>query len=174
MKLIQIRRHAEKNADGSLTEEGKKQAQVIKKSVPLFDLIISSDKPRAIETAKLLTGKEPIVDARAGTPPFSPEIMKELHMLGQKHEFGIAGVIFDNPQKREMIQIQGQKLAELIHETLQDLPENGQALIISHDGVMVAVEKILKHEQFNKAGKTFHPLQGFQINENGEIKNLTI
>lgn len=173
MKYIQIRRHAPKHAEGHLTGEGKKLAESVKKKLPTFDIIISSDKPRAVETAKLLTGVNPQIDKRAGTPAFTLEQEKELHNLGEKHLFGIAGVIFDNPIYRKMIKKQGEKLAELIKETLIKLPENGCALIISHDGVMVSAEKILKHASFESAGKTFKPLEGFQMNEKGEIIELS-
>lgn len=172
MKYIQVRRHAPKHAEGHLTNEGKKLADKVKNKLPQFTLIISSNKPRAIETAKLLTGKDPIIDKRAGTPAFSLDIEQILHREGQNHPFGIAGVIFDNPKYRQLIKKQGEKLAELIAETLLNLQENGTALIISHDGVMVAATKILKHESFNKANKTFKPLQGFTVNEKEEITNL--
>jgi len=172
MKYIQVRRHAPKHAKGHLTNEGKKLADKVKNKLPQFALIISSNKPRAIETARLLTGKEPIIDKRAGTPAFSLDIEQTLHREGQSHPFGIAGVIFDNPEYKKMIKEQGKKLAELIKETLLKLPENGTALIISHDGVMVSTEKVLRKAMFDKADKTFKPLEGFQIDESGEIKDI--
>ena len=172
MKYVQVRRHAEKHAHGLITNLGKEQANELKNKLPNFDLIISSDKTRAQETAILLTGKKPEIDKKAGTPPFTEEEMKMFHILGQKHPFGIAGVIFENPRYKKMIREQGEKLAELIKEILVKLPENGCALIISHDGVMVSAEKILKHASFVIAGKTFKPLRGFQVNEKGEIIDL--
>lgn len=173
MKQVHIRRHAPKHAAGNLTEEGKKLAKEYQKHPENYDLIISSNKPRAVETAELLTGLKPIVDTRAGTPPFTPEQEHTLHELGEKHAFGIAGVILDNPQFRVMIKPQGEKLVQLIKETLNKLPANGKALIISHDGVMVTAEKILKNKPLNKAEKTFNPLQGFKVHEDGTIEDLT-
>lgn len=172
MKYIQVRRHAPKHAEGHLTDEGKKSAESVKKTLPTFNIILSSDKPRAVETAKLLTGVNPQIDKREGTPAFTLEQEKELHKLGEKHPFGIAGVIFENPKYKKMIKKQGARLAELIKKTLLKLPENGCALILSHDGVMISAEKILKHASFNKAGKTIKPLQGFQVNEKEEIIEL--
>jgi len=172
MKQVHVRRHAPKHATGGLTEEGKRLAQEFKKQLGTYDLIISSDKPRAIETAELLTGLKPLVDKRAGTPPFTLEQETKLHELGQNHQHGIAGVLFENPEYRVMIGIQGKKLAELINETLEKLPENGRALIISHDGVMVSAERILKNKMLDKAEKTFKPLMGFKVYEDGTIENL--
>ncbi len=172
MKQVHIRRHAPKHAAGHLTEEGKQLAKEFQKKLETYDLIISSNKPRAVETAELLTGIKPIIDTRAGTPPFTLEQEQKLHELGEDHEFGIAGVILDNPEFRAMIKPQGEKLVQLIQETLEKLPKNGKALIISHDGVMVTAEKLLKNQPLDKAEKTFEPLQGFKVYEDGTIENL--
>lgn len=172
MKQVHVRRHAPKHATGSLTEEGKKLAQELKKQLNLFELVISSDKARAVETAILLTGITPILDPRAGTPPFTPQQEKELHEKGKTHMFGIAGVILENPDYRVMIQQKGESLNELIQETLNKLPDNGTALIISHDGVMVAAEQLFKKISLDKAKKTFKPLQGFVIDDQGNISDL--
>lgn len=174
MKQVHIRRHAPKHAEGYLTEEGKKLASELKITLVKFDLVISSDKPRAVETAVLLTGKNPTIDKRAGTPPFTLDQEKELHILGQNHPFGIAGVIFDTLNYRDIIIAQGKKLAELIKETLEKLPENGVALIISHDGVMVTAERILKNLSLDKADKTFKPLRGFRVLEDGKNRVFSI
>lgn len=172
MKQVHIRRHAPKHATGGLTEEGKQFAKQFKSKVSAYDLILSSDKPRAIETALLITETHPIVDTRAGTPPFTPEQEKELHELGQEHSFGIAGVILDNPQFREMIKVKGESLGNLIKEVFQKLPVDGKALIISHDGVMVAAERLLRGKALDKAEKTFKPLAGFVVYEDGTIEDL--
>ena len=172
MKKVHVRRHAPKHATGDLTEEGKKLALELRKQLKKYDVIIASDKPRAIETAKLLTGLVPKIDNRAGTPRFTFEQEEELHELGEKHKFGIAGVILDTPHYRVMIKEKGESLAELVKETLQKLPENGSALIISHDGVMVAAERVLKNLPIDKAEKTYKPLQGFEVSENLQVIDL--
>ncbi len=172
MKQVHIRRHAPKHSTGNLTEEGKKLAKEFKTKLGKYDLILSSDKPRAIETAILITGLKPIMDKRAGTPPFTPAQEKKLHELGQNHQYGIAGVILDNPEYRVMIKIKGKSLVDLIQETLKKLPEDGKALIISHDGVMIAAERLLKNKSLDKAEKTFQPLMGFVVYEDGRIEDL--
>ena len=171
MKYIQILRHAPKHAHGALTDEGRAITQALKSKLPKFNLAISTNRTRAIETAKLLTGKEPKIDKR-GAPPFTFDEEKKLHELGQNHPFGIAGVIFSNPQYRNKIKKSGYELVDLIKETLKSLPENGKGLIISHDGVMVSAYKILKKDSFDKANKTIKPLQGFQVNERMKIVDM--
>ena len=172
MKQVHIRRHAPKHSTGGLTDEGKKLAKEFKSKIGKYDLILSSDKPRAIETAILITGIKPIIDKRAGTPPFTLAQEKQLHELGQSHPFGIAGVILDDPEYRVMIKVKGESLGDLIKETLKKLPKDGKALIISHDGVMVAAERLLKNKSLDKAEKTFKPLKGFVVYEDGKIEDI--
>ncbi|MCL4374778.1 phosphoglycerate mutase family protein [Patescibacteria group bacterium] len=172
MKQVHLLRHAPKHATGALTDAGKKLAQERKKQMDHYDLIIASDKPRAVETAVLLTGKTPLIDKRAGTPAFTPEQMRQLHLAGEKHPFGVAGVIFDHPQYRPMIITQAKQLTRLIEELMNKLPADGKALIISHDGVMVATEKLLKKLPLDRADKTYPPLHGFSIDAEGKVINL--
>lgn len=172
MKKIEVRRHAPKHPKGHLTDEGKKMAEKRRSSLIRYDLIISSNKPRAVETALLITGIAPKIDERAGTPKFTLEEETELHMQGEKHPFGIAGVINDNPRLREMVDKQGGLLVDLIKETFKKLPENGLALIISHDGVMVAADRKLKNISSIKAHKTFKPLMGFEVRDDGSVSDL--
>jgi len=172
MKKVFVRRHAPKHATGELTAEGRQLAQKFHKKTGVYHIVIASDKPRAIETAILLTGIEPIIDTRAGTPPFTSEQEEELHEKGEKHPQGIAGVIFEILAFKEMVITQGRSLVDLIEETLVKLPPDTNALIISHDGVMVAAEKILVNESLEKADKTFQPLTGFVVSEDGMIEYI--
>ncbi|MCL4359647.1 histidine phosphatase family protein [Patescibacteria group bacterium] len=172
MKEVHIRRHAPKDATGVLTEEGKKLATAFKQGLQEFNLVISSNKPRAVETAQLLTGIYPMLDTRASGIPFTKEQEKEFHERGNHHPFGIAGVIFDSTEFRPLIIKKGENLVALITETFDKLPEEGRALIISHDGVMVAADMILRHAPLTKAEKTYEPLQGFVVYEDQTVKDL--
>lgn len=172
MKEIHVLRHAPKNATGELTNEGKALASEFKQELKPFNLVISSGKPRAIETALLLTGIHPVVDTRASGIPFTPEQEKDFHEQGKQHLFGIAGLIFESLEFRPLIIQKGESLVALIQETLVKLPEDGRALIISHDGVMVAADMILRHASLTKAEKTYEPLQGFVVYEDQTVKDL--
>jgi len=172
MRFVDVRRHAPKHAEGALTSKGRDAARAMTRDMPDYTGVYASPKPRAVETAVLLTGRQPEYDSRAGTPPFTKAQEQELHEAGKNHVFGIAGVIFDRPDYRQLIRQQGTKLAELVAEILKKLPPDGSALIISHDGVMVAAEKVLKNEPFDKAGKTFRPLAGFRVSEDLTIEDI--
>jgi broad specificity phosphatase PhoE len=171
---VHVLRHAPRNISGQLTEEGKRQAQSLKGKLGKYHKVISSEMPRAQETAILITGEPPHIDKRAGIPAFTEEQERALFELGKIHPHGIAGVIFDTPEYRELVKIRGKTLAELIKETLTNLPENARALIITHDGSMVGAEKILTNQPFDTAGKYYKPLSGYKVNEQLEIEELTI
>lgn len=173
MKQVYVIRHAKKDRDGNLTEEGKEHARMLRERFPHFDLIISSEMPRAQETAELLTGGKPRVDKRANIINISLEEEQELFELGESHQYGIAGVIFDTPEYHYLVEEVGQHLSSLIEETFAELPENGKALIVSHDAPMVAAERLLKHLSLDKAEKNFQPLEGFMVDEYSHFQDIS-
>lgn len=163
MKKLYVLRHAEKDGTGILTEEGRQAAAELHTRLGHFDFVYSSDKPRAVETAKLLTRKEAIIDTRASAIALTPEELKDIHEQGKLHLFGIAGVLFDSDIYRPRIIERGRELVKLIEEVLGKLSDDERALIISHDGVMVAASMILRHKELQKADTTFKPLHGFRV-----------
>lgn len=172
MKEIYVLRHTEKDATGSLTEEGKINAAELGKRLGHFDFVYSSDKPRAVETTILLTGQQPIIDTRAGAIALTPKELRDIHEQGGLHMFGIAGVLFDSDIYRPKIIEKGEELVKLIKELWGKLSDDGRTLIISHDGVMVAADMILRHMESLKAEKTFKPLQGFRVFGNLSVEDL--
>lgn len=172
MKGIYVLRHTEKDATGNLTEAGKARARELSNRMGQFNLVYSSDKPRAVETAILLTGIQPIIDTRAGAIPLTPEEVRSTHEEGKLHPFGIAGVLFESDIYRPKIIEKGKELVKLIEELWVKLPDGGRALIVSHDGVMVAADMILLHVELQQAEKTFEPLQGFRVFGNLSVEDL--
>lgn len=173
MKKIYVIRHADKNKEtGQLTEEGRKRASLLKEKLGELDIIITSNRPRVIDTAKLLTGKEPTLDERAGFVYSSKEQNEKLSQLAKLHPLNHAGVIFDSPEFKELADTIGDNLISLIKETLSKLPEDGKALIVSQDGVMTAAEMILENKPYQKLESSFLPLQGFVIDENFKMGKM--
>ena len=172
MKEIFVLRHTEKDALGNITDEGRVAAKALGAQLGVFDIVISSPKSRAVETAVLLVAKEPTVDSRAGAICLTPEEIKRTHEKGKEHRFGIAGVLFASDEYRTKIIEKGRELVELIKETLNRMPDPGRALIISHDGVMVAADMILSNRELLKSEKTFEPLRGFRVFENLAVEDL--
>ena len=176
MKKIYVLRHADKNKDtGQLTDDGRKRATLLKNRLEKFNITITSDRPRTQETALLLTGIQPTIDKRAGFVYETPEEKEKLSKLAKMHPLSHAGVIFENlPEWEQLALTLGSNLIELVKETFDMLPEDGKALIVSQDGVMVAAEKLLKHKKFEKQDKYFNPLDGYIINENLLVESLHV
>lgn len=172
MKELYVLRHAEKDAAGNVTEKGKNAARLLSTRIGQFELVYSSDAPRAVETAVMLTGKQPMIDTRAGAIPLSPEEVRIIHEQGTLHPFGIAGVLFESENYRPRIIEKGKELVSLIEELWDKLSDEGRALIISHDGVMVAADMILLRMELLKAQKTYGPLQGFCVFKNLSVEDL--
>ncbi len=173
MRQVFVLRHANWNLDkDGLIDEGKQKCLDLKKKFGNFDIVISSNFDRNKETAKLLTGKEPQVDARAGILKLTDEQNQKITELRQKHPLGIAGAIFSVPELIQPVKEAGQNLIDLIKEVISKLPENGRALIISHDGTMVSAEKILKKDTFASIERTYYELEGFILDDNLHMKEF--
>lgn len=174
MKHIYILRHADKNREtGELTDEGRARAKALRERLGSFDLVITSDKqPRLIETAKLLTGAEPRIDKRPGIIYFSEEQHKKIGELAKIHPLNHAGVIYDYPEYETLAEKIGNDFIDLIKETFSELPDNGTALIVAQDGVMVAAEKKLHNKPYEKLESAYKPLEGYIITEDMKIVPL--
>lgn len=164
-------RHADKNREtGELTEEGRERAKKLKHSFGTFDLVITSDRSRLTETALLLTGTEAQLDERAGFVYSSTEQKEKVRALAKVHPMNHAGVIFEKPEYKEFAETIGKNLIALIKETINKLPKDGKALLVSQDGVMVAAEHLLHNKPYAKLETSYLPLEGFIINENLETE----
>lgn len=173
MKQVYVLRHADKNKEtNQLTNEGRKRADSLRKKLGRFNIVITSDRDRTKETAFLLSGQQPLLDSRTGFSYFSKEQENEIRPLAKKHPRDYAGVIFGDRKYQDLAITLGNNLLEVIKETIAKLPDNGKALIVSQDGVMVAAEKLLSKGSFEELEKYFLPLQGFVVDENLKITPL--
>lgn len=173
MKQVYVLRHGPKDKFGNLTAEGKKFVEQSIGKFGKFDAIFSSEMQRAIQTAQLLTGKVPEVDSRANVIDISPEEEEILFEKAKNHKYGIAGLVFETPEYRKLAQQAGERLVSLLKEVLQALPENSRALVISHDSSIAAAERILKKLPLDKIDHNYKPLEGFMVNYNMEVKEIT-
>lgn len=176
MKKIYVIRHANKDKEtGELTEEGKNRAIELNSKLGKFDLVIASNKrQRLIDTAVLLAGTMPQIDNRTGIIYSSEEEHEKLTRLAKVHPLSHAGAVFEFSEFEKLAQTNGENLIALIKETFQVLPENGKALIVAQDAVMVAAERITNKKPYKKLETSFKPLEGFIINEDLHIEKLEI
>jgi broad specificity phosphatase PhoE len=147
-----------------LTEQGKGRCLDVKPTLGSFVIAISSPLGRTQETAELLSDVEPKTDERASVPQIPQEFRPRAAELRKTHPEGVAGgALFSIPELREPLHKQGQALLELVKETLAQLPEGQRALIVSHDGTMVGMEKVLTGATFDEIDHTYGELEGFRI-----------
>jgi hypothetical protein len=161
MKEVYVLERANSNEEG-LTNKGKQECLALKYRVPKFDIVISSKESANVITAKTITGKTPTLDSRAGGVKTLSWWKKSNNKSTLPSKYGGVNVLekYRKPAKEV-----GEKLIDLIHSILKKLPDDGKALIISHNRTMIAAEAILHKEKMVSIANTFHELQGFMIDE---------
>jgi broad specificity phosphatase PhoE len=157
-------RHGEKDAAGVLTSRGKQAAKALRLQLANFKRVISSDSDRAVLTAKLLTGKDPQVDQRAGYATASVEVSNEINALVKDHgiSFLDAARQYNNPEVLRGIDEQAHALNALIDELLGELAEDEKALIVSHD-LTIAPAMGFR----GVSAESIDPLHGYVISTGG-------
>jgi broad specificity phosphatase PhoE len=167
MKEIHLRRHAEKGSDGILTNNGIEAATKLSLHLPKFAKVISSDSNRAQLTAKLLTGVEAIVDARAGFYMANSEKSDAINQLAVERglTFLEAANQYQDKEVLDGIDKKADELNQLISELLDELKENESALIVSHD-LSISPAMAKKGVPF----QSIDPLEGYILKEDGSIK----
>lgn len=173
MKEVLVLRHANWNlVDDKLTDESRKKCRELKPMLGLFNIVLSSPAGRTQETAELLSGQKPKIDERAAILKSPPELSAKVQELRKTHPFGVAGAIISIPELREPLRRQGEALKSLLVETLNSMEDNERALIVSHDGTMVALEKVLTSTPFDQIDHTYAELEGFRVDENLALTRL--
>lgn len=161
---IVVLRHGEKAGD-DLTPAGQQACKDLAERVGTFDIAVASHRNRTIQTAELVTGLQVRVDDRASVPDFPDDELAKLQATQETHPLGIIGAIWQNESLINDARNAGERLLGLVRELFDTLPQNGRALIVSHDGTMIGLEKLLKRESFDQVDHSFGPLQGFSIDE---------
>lgn len=174
MKEVYVLRHAEWDGkEDALTEQGKSDADEYSTYLPDFDIVSSSPFIRAQQTAEIIGRIKPRIESAASVPQSPLEIREQILERRKTHPLGIAGALFEAQEAHPALKLAGQALSQLIQRTLNDLQENQRALIVSHDGTMVAAERILTNIDFAEPlTQTYDELEGFTVDENLQLKKL--
>ena len=133
MKVVEHRRHAMRvKPKKHLSQAGVSLARRTGEDMGPFDRVLTSTVPRAFETAiamgfavdtraELLSGLGEYVDAELET----------------ENAYGAGYAAFARVfAQRELTREFGQELEELLRNLAESLPENGQALVVSHGGIV--------------------------------------
>ena len=174
MKRIYVLRHANWDFLGKdqLNPEGIGKCKEVAKKLPKFDLVISSNRDPTIETAKILSGKEPKIDDRAGELAMTEEQVSQFNEIRKTHPCGAIGALLAIPELHGPLKIAGEKLVSLIKEIFARLQGDGNALITSHEGTMIRAEKVIEGKDIKKPEKNYDEAEGFVIDENLNIKEF--
>jgi broad specificity phosphatase PhoE len=166
MKEIYVLRHAEKDDNGVLTQDGKLAARALAAALPQFSVVIASESPRTQTTASLLTESEPRIDVRAGFYSTTQEKSGEISKIAQSQgiTFFEAADIYNDGELSQGIRQQAMGLNELIDETLGELAGDSKALIVSHD---MTITPAMAFRGQDRESIPF--LSGYVIDENGDV-----
>lgn len=134
-KRVYLLRHAEKDPNGSLTENGRKQATILRNKLPKFQEIISSDSQRTIETAELITGQKPVVDPRCRHYVAPKAKSDYLNTLAKEKgvSFLEAVVELNDSEVNRGVEEKANELNQLVDELLGRMSDGQSSLVVSHD-----------------------------------------
>lgn len=173
MKKAYIIRHAPKDdATGNLTEDGKRKAKELGIKLPKFAVVIASDSARSQETALLLTGIEPIVDTRAGFLMASSAQSDLLNSQAKSNPLGFVGALYEMKELGVGVEAKARELVELINETITNLGQDENALIVTHEITMVPTQQLLNGKQVGLPIKGVPYLGGYIVGEDKKLQTL--
>jgi broad specificity phosphatase PhoE len=131
MRVLEHRRHSRRDPSGvHLNVEGLALAQRVRREIGSFDRVLTSPRPRAVETAEALGFPHPeVVPALADVP-------EDVGLTpGEAVPTSFSGYldrVTSSRSAREFANLQ----ASLWAEALSSLPEGGRLLMISHGGII--------------------------------------
>lgn len=162
MRVVEHRRHSERDpASVHLNERGVALARRIGPSLGRFDRVVSSPKPRAVETVQALgltlDATLPALatlpdDAGLDMAAESPRSFADYVRLTERH-----------PRMAEF----AREHAALMQAELERLPEGGRLLMISHAGVVEFGAAAARPSEARSWGPTANPLEGVRLSLDG-------
>jgi len=158
MRVLEHRRHSRRNApDVHLNREGVELARRVAPTLGRFDRVVTSPKPRAIETAEALGFT---VDAQLPQLGLMPDDA-DLSVDGAlPHSFADYARLV---ARRESMRSYARGQAALMRRELERLPEGGRLLLVSHGEVIEFGAVAARPEEARNWGPSLHPLEGVRL-----------
>ncbi len=138
MRIVELRRHAERDEQENITPRGLEQCARAKATLELpYDAYYTSPARRSRATLALLGGGTPIVEERLSPRPRSPFASYEM-----RHRGLMAGGIdpvtawFSIPEAVPRLHEVGRTVMAAVLDIAAKLPEGGRALAVTHGGTI--------------------------------------
>ncbi len=148
MKTLTIRRHAQRQKPGKhLSQTGIDLARMTRPQTSPFDLVVTANVPRAIETSIAFGNEVHQMDDALGQLP--REIFDK---IGWPNSFShFKTIISQHKDVEDFANAQAQNWREIVDH----LPKNGRALIISHGAIielgLIACQPNANHKEWGNA-----------------------
>lgn len=161
MKILEFRRHSKRSTPSPhLNQEGVDKARKLGNELGDFTFVVSSNAPRAIETAVALGyAVDEIVEEISMTPDYIEDEVTWGMNFGE-----FASVIKQKGQTFDY----SKQMAEFLLNFAKKLPKNGSALLVSHGGLIeIATIGCFPNEDYDFWGKYLSTCEGvrFHIKE---------
>jgi len=158
MRTVIHLRHAERATDGiHLSDRGRSQAADIARSVPRFDRVVTSPKPRAVETAEAM-GQPP-----NGRLPILGEIPTAVLRTIDRDPPGSFADYLALGSRNAAARTYAAAAAEAIAREIDRVPDPGRLLVVSHAGVVELSAVGAIGPAAADWGPTVSPLEGVEL-----------
>ena len=138
MRIVELRRHAERDANEDLTAKGVEQCAAAKRTLDFpYDAYLISPAKRAKLTMEAFGGGPAIVEERLAPrprPPFEPFVHRHEALMSAGMDAVTAW--FAIPEARTALAEVGRPALAAVLDIAAILPEGGRALAVSHGGTI--------------------------------------
>lgn len=171
MRAIEIRRHSIRGAGPHLSDAGRRLAERVRETmIRPVDLVLSSDKPRARETAEAMGFTVDVEDPSFGVmdmgvlAPWHVDIERVAPAYGGD-QFAAA---FHVPAAADCLREYATAYLDTVRRYLDRVPDGGRLLLISHGGTIEQVAALCLPEfSLEAVGGAFAPCEGFTLHWSG-------
>jgi broad specificity phosphatase PhoE len=158
MRVVDHFRHSIRSSPGKhLTREGVELARRVGETLAEYDLVVTSDLPRAIETAVAMGYA-------------SDRQIKDLVVTDKKIDLGAGCAAFAQAMdSKKRVARAARNQAEIIRSIASELSGDGKALVVSHGGVIeLGVVGLLPDFDYSSWGPPCERCEGVRLYFDGE------
>ena len=160
MRVVDHFRHSIRTSPGKhLSREGVRLARSVGEALGDYDLVVTSTRPRAIETA-IAMGYASDRQLEDLGSMFGADL--ELDWTAGCSAFALAA------ESSKVVARAARKQARILQSIAADLPQDGKALVVSHGGVIeLGVVGLLPNHDFSAWGASCERCEGVRLHFDG-------